>query len=148
MDCCPRVPSSCRDNSYIGSASCSDPRTTSDLPRCGTMWSTTVALTYFPCFAHSTHSGCASRYFRLAVLHRLPYPLSSRLRIAYRMKRLVNITVAFPHLHQCRTAWVLAGYPWFPWHGHHLRCSLIRPFILILDDTIFTWTKYLFFFPR
>lgn len=45
-------------------------------PRCGVMWSTTVAFTYRGgCFfMHSTHSGCACRYSRLAFCHFLPYP--------------------------------------------------------------------------
>ena len=79
-----------------------------------------------------------------------PASISSFLTASYRfrMKRLVNITVAFPHLHQCRTAWVLAGYPWFPWHGHHLRCSLIRPFILISGRYYFHLDEILIFFPR
>lgn len=30
-------------------------------PRCGMMWSTSVALTHLPSFMHSTHIGCAAR---------------------------------------------------------------------------------------
>ena len=43
-------------------------------PRCGMMWSTTVALVYSPSAIHLTHSGWASRYFLLAFCHFEPYP--------------------------------------------------------------------------
>ena len=46
------------------------------LPRCGSMWSTTVAFTYLGgfCFIHSAHKGCACRNNLLAFLHRALYP--------------------------------------------------------------------------
>jgi len=44
-------------------------------PRCGMMWSTTVAFWYRPSLMHSTHSGCAFKYSLLAFCHALPYPL-------------------------------------------------------------------------
>ena len=43
-------------------------------PRWGTMWSTTVALTYFPRAKHRTHSGWVWRKALLSLCHLLPYP--------------------------------------------------------------------------
>ena len=38
-------------------------------PRCGLIWSTTVAVTAWPSFKHWTHKGCAFRYLALAFCH-------------------------------------------------------------------------------
>ena len=45
-------------------------------PRCGVMWSTTVALVYLGgcSFKHSTQKRCSCRNSRLAFCHLLPYP--------------------------------------------------------------------------
>nr|DAT32693.1 MAG TPA: hypothetical protein [Caudoviricetes sp.] len=43
-------------------------------PRCGIIWSTTVALTSRPCPLHSTHNGCSFRKRLLALRHLLSYP--------------------------------------------------------------------------
>ena len=38
-------------------------------PRCGLIWSTTVAVTAWPSFKHWTHKGCAFKYLALAFCH-------------------------------------------------------------------------------
>lgn len=43
-------------------------------PRCGLIWSTTVASTIFPSFMQHTQYGCCRRYESLAFCHFLSYP--------------------------------------------------------------------------
>ena len=44
------------------------------LPRCGMIWSTTVAVVNRPCALQRTHKGCRRRYALLSRCHLLPYP--------------------------------------------------------------------------
>ena len=43
-------------------------------PRCGMIWSTTVAVTYLPCFMHPAHSGWLCRNLFDSLCHLLLYP--------------------------------------------------------------------------
>ena len=52
-------------------------------PRCGMMWSTTVAFVIFFSFRQRTHKGCDARKILLARCHFSPYPRSDAVSLSW-----------------------------------------------------------------
>ena len=86
-------------------------------PRCGTIWSTTVACVNLPCFSHSTHNEWLCKLPNTSLLSTtVVSTLTSAVPVAL-VQGLVPVTVRATTIrHQCRASRMLARYAWSVWH--------------------------------